>query len=234
MEALAADVRGRGVEIRLGCAFTGAREDGIDTDQGPIRGRVVNAAGLHADRVAAAFGFGSNYAIVPFRGAYRVATSGCPLTVPIYPVPDLGFPFLGVHFTVTLDGRVKIGPTALPALWREHYGGLAGFSGRDLVEIGARELRMMMQSDFRRLAAEELRKARPAGLIARALRLADVDPAAFSEASPPGVRAQLVDRRTGRLCMDFVVEGDERSVHVLNAVSPGFTCAPALARVIDG
>jgi hypothetical protein len=25
--------------------------------------------------------------------------------------------------------------------------------------------------------------------------------------------------------MDFVMEGDDQSMHILNAVSPGFTCA---------
>ena len=29
--------------------------------------------------------------------------------------------------------------------------------------------------------------------------------------------------------MDFVVEGDDRSLHILNAVSPGFTCAMPFA-----
>ena len=41
--------------------------------------------------------------------------------------PDMRFPFLGVHLTLTADQHVKIGPTAIPALWREHYGGLGGF-----------------------------------------------------------------------------------------------------------
>jgi len=29
-------------------------------------------------------------------------------------------PFLGVHFTIKVDGTVKIGPTAIPAFWREN------------------------------------------------------------------------------------------------------------------
>jgi L-2-hydroxyglutarate oxidase LhgO len=41
----------------------------------------------------------------------------------------------------------------------------------------------------------------------------------------PGIRAQLLDVTKRRLEMDFVLEGDERSMHVLNAVSPAFTCS---------
>ena len=41
-----------------------------------------------------------------------------------------------------------------------------------------------------------------------------------TEAGRPGIRAQLVDRRRNELVMDFVVEGDEKSTHVLNAISP--------------
>jgi (S)-2-hydroxyglutarate dehydrogenase len=37
--------------------------------------------------------------------------------------------------------------------------------------------------------------------------------------------AQLVNMETKVLVMDFVAEGDTRSVPVLNAVSPVFTCS---------
>jgi L-2-hydroxyglutarate oxidase LhgO len=39
-----------------------------------------------------------------------------------------------------------------------------------------------------------------------------------------GIRAQLVDR-AGRLVEDVVVETKGAAIHVLNAVSPGFTCS---------
>ncbi len=41
----------------------------------------------------------------------------------------------------------------------------------------------------------------------------------------PGIRAQLLDIKEGKLEMDFVIEGDNKSMHVLNAVSPAFTCS---------
>ena len=50
----------------------------------------------------------------------------------------------------------------------------------------------------------------------------------------PGIRTQLLDITTKKLEMDFVLEGDRRSTHVLNAVSPTFTCSlPFAAHVCD-
>ena len=68
--------------------------------------------------------------------SHSTASSACNLNAPqVYPVPDLRYPFLGVHFTVTYDGKAKIGPTAIPAFWREHYKGLDNFSLKEMIEI---------------------------------------------------------------------------------------------------
>ena len=48
----------------------------------------------------------------------------------------------------------------------------------------------------------------------------------------PGIRAQLVDIESRRLVDDFVLEGDESSLHVLNAVSPAFTCCLTFAKLV--
>ena len=34
-----------------------------------------------------------------------------------------------------------------------------------------------------------------------------------------------MDIKEKRLVMDFIIEGDDRSMHVLNSVSPAFTCS---------
>ena len=51
----------------------------------------------------------------------------------------------------------------------------------------------------------------------------------FTTRGRPGVRAQLFHLPTSRLEMDFVVRGDARSTHVLNAVSPAWTSSLAVA-----
>ncbi|PYF99445.1 L-2-hydroxyglutarate oxidase LhgO [Thioalkalivibrio sp. ALE21] len=197
-------------------------------------GTVINCAGLYADRVAHDFGFGLRYTLLPFKGLYRYADRGteAPRTH-IYPVPDLRHPFLGVHFTRTVDGHTKIGPTAIPALWREHYGGPSGFRLRELLEVAGRELHMLAtnRNEFRTLAWYELRKRRRAHMVADAATLLEgAEAMGFHRRGQPGIRAQLVERDSNQLVMDFVIEGDDRSVHVLNAVSPAFTCAIPFAQ----
>ena len=48
----------------------------------------------------------------------------------------------------------------------------------------------------------------------------------------PGIRAQLLELKTKKLEMDFVVEGDEKSFHVLNAVSPAWTCSIPFSKYV--
>eukprot|EP00130_Batrachochytrium_dendrobatidis_P008513 XP_006683388.1 hypothetical protein BATDEDRAFT_93148 [Batrachochytrium dendrobatidis JAM81] len=61
-----------------------------------------------------------------------------------------------------------------------------------------------------------------------------VDKNGFGSFMRPGIRAQLLNKETLELVQDFVVEGDQHSFHILNAVSPGFTCAfPFSSYVVD-
>ena len=237
VEALRADAEAAGVSVRRGTSWLGARGRAVQTAAGPVEaGFVVNAAGLQADRVARAYGFSRRYAMLPFKGLYLYSDEPPgSLRTNLYPVPDPRYPFLGVHFTVAADGRAKIGPTAVPALWREHYGGLSRFSAVEFAQIVRLQARLLLTSDwgFRRLAWEELRKRSRARLVelagglAEGVRLAD-----YARWGRPGLRAQLVDLETGRLVADFLWEGDGRSLHVLNAVSPGFTCCLPFADLV--
>ncbi|HSJ07361.1 MAG TPA: L-2-hydroxyglutarate oxidase [Longimicrobiales bacterium] len=243
--ALAREAERTGVEVRTGVRVIGVRDPGgtgarqspagwtLRTTVGDVpAGYVINAAGLYADRIAHAFGFGRCYRILPFRGVYLHADGSVALSTHVYPVPDLRNPFLGVHFTVTAGGHTKIGPTAMPALWREHYGGVGRFNAREMVEVVSREALLLARNDFgfRALAAEEVPKYFRAQLVRRAAELVPgIHPGQFREWGRPGIRAQLLDTRTRRLEMDFVFHGDARSFHVLNAVSPAFTCCLSFA-----
>ena len=60
----------------------------------------------------------------------------------------------------------------------------------------------------------------------------DFDKKGFSEWIKPGIRAQLLNKKTKELVMDFVVEGDKNSIHILNAVSPAFTCSIPFAKYV--
>ena len=169
----------------------------------------------------------------PFKGIYlKYAGPNPPLRTNIYPVPNLNNPFLGVHFTITVDGYIKIGPTAIPAFWRENYQGFDRFSAKEAAEIIRWESVLFAKNafGFRKLAFEELRKYQKSHLTGLAAKLVKrLDPAMFSHWSTPGIRAQLLNTKTLSLVQDFVVEGDGKSIHVLNAVSPAFTCSLAFS-----
>ena len=239
LTAMREDAEREGITFALADGFRRRRGGEVESARTTWRaGYVVNAAGLHADRIAGQYGFSQQYRILPFKGLYLYGDdAGGHFHTNIYPVPDLRNPFLGVHFTVTVDGHAKIGPTAIPAFWREQYSGLSGFDARDMVEIAALQCGLLFSAgfEFRRLAIEELRKYRRRRLVALAGELAaDVKPRHWRRWGRTGIRAQLLDVRTRKLEMDFVIEGDDRSMHVLNAVSPGWTCSlPFAAYVVD-
>ncbi len=88
---------------------------------------------------------------------------------------------------------------------------------------------------YRNHARRELPNLSARRLVARAAELVEgLNWGPHWEWSPPGVRAQLVDTKRRELVMDFVVEGDRRSIHVLNAVSPAFTSSMAFSKhVVD-
>jgi L-2-hydroxyglutarate oxidase LhgO len=229
------DAKKEGVAIHSSARFIKAVKNQVITSKGLFdAGYVVNAAGLHADQVAQHFGFSQRYRILPFKGLYlkSEAPPGA-FRTNIYPVPDLRNPFLGVHVTVQVDGGAKLGPTAIPALWREQYDGMSNFRFQEFIEITSRSAGLLGASsfDFKRLALSEARKYSRRHMVSLASSLAHgITTDVFRHWSRPGIRAQLMDIQSRKLEMDFVLEGDERSMHILNAVSPGWTCSIPFSR----
>ena len=237
VKSLEQDARAEGVNIHYGEKYVKKKDHAVITTSGTYHaGYLVNAAGLYADRIARDHDFSENYRILPFKGLYLYSDEppGA-ICTNIYPVPYLKNPFLGVHFTVTANGHVKIGPTAIPAFWREHYQGLSNFSFSEFLDVVMRELNLIAFSDFdfKKLAWEEIRKYSRSRMVSLAGSLAkEIKGQNFRRWAKPGMRAQLVDIRKRKLEMDFVLEGDDQSMHILNAVSPGFTCCMPFSRYV--
>jgi (S)-2-hydroxyglutarate dehydrogenase len=240
-QAIKDELKQKGVEFFFGEGYK-KRIDGnkVKTTKGNVfsAAKLINTAGLYADRVAKDFGYSKKYTIIPFKGIYLKYTgTNRPVKTNVYPVPNLKNPFLGVHYTVTVDGHVKIGPTSVPAFWRENYKGLQSFRFGEMSSILTREAKLFMKNSFgfRRLAIDEVKKYNRkyfTGLAASMVR--NLDSKGFTEWGRPGIRAQLLDVTTDELVMDFILEGDKDSIHVLNAVSPAFTCSfPFASHVID-
>lgn len=230
LQSMTSDAINEGVKIRCGEMYLKKTQGRIHTTTDSFNvGYLVNAAGLYADKIARDFGFSQNYKILPFKGLYLYSDEPVgAIRTNIYPVPDLRNPFLGVHVTVTSEGKAKIGPTAIPVLWREQYSGFENFQIREFIDLTLRNLHLVGFSsfDFKKLALEEVRKYSRPHLVALASTLLEgVQPGHFKSWGTPGIRAQLVNMKDRSLQMDFVLEGDHKSMHILNAVSPGFTCS---------
>ncbi|HIP43752.1 MAG TPA: L-2-hydroxyglutarate oxidase [Sulfurospirillum arcachonense] len=198
------------------------------TSQGSIKcKKVINCAGLYADKIAQEYGFAKNYVIIPFKGIYlKDKDNLSKLETNVYPVPNLANPFLGVHYTLTENNAAKIGPTAIPAFWRENYKGFDNFKFDEMIQILFYEAKLFITNafGFRALAYTEVKKYLKSHLIGLAQILTkNMNHKGYTSWSTPGIRAQLLDTKTLELVQDFVVEGDENSVHILNAVSPAFT-----------
>ena len=239
-EALAARVIERGGTVRLGAPVTKAGPGWVEVNGSEriTAGHIINAAGLYADRVAHWFGVGLDYRMMPFKGLYWYGNwPAGRLKRHVYPVPDLRNPFLGAHVTVTVDGAVKVGPTAIPALWREDYGKLKGLVPSESMEIAGLYPRFLTSKhhDVPGLLRTEFPKYIRRHLVKQAQHLVpSVQARDFKIKGRPGVRAQLLHLPTKKLEMDFVVESGEQSTHMLNAVSPAWTSALSVGEyVID-
>ncbi len=208
----------------------------VDTSGKYLAGQYINASGAQSDRIAHEIGIGTEYAMLPFMGIYRATKNeNLPLKRLVYPVPHLINPFLGVHFTLTIDGKTKIGPTAIPVFGREHYTFNSGWSTSDTFQ-SLKSIKALVSGeahDFKSILKSEVPKVFQSLLIKESAKLV---PAATSVSKwlklPPGIRAQLVNLTNGELVQDFIVKNYLNSTHILNAVSPGWTSAFPFGRYV--
>jgi L-2-hydroxyglutarate oxidase len=238
--AFARMISDEGGELRTGTEVTGIAEtgDGVElrTSGESLRARVlINCAGLYSDRVAALGGVEARARIVPFRGEYYDLAPGSRHLVRnlIYPVPDPGFPFLGVHFTRKVDGGVEAGPNAVLGLAREGYR-KTDLRIRDLAEVLSYPAFWRLAGSNWRMGAGEVFRSLSKKAFVRGLRRL-VPEVGEGDLVPveAGVRAQAL-REDGTLVDDFLIVEGERSVHVLNAPSPAATaCIPIGEAIVD-
>ena len=196
----------------------------------------INATGSFSDLIAKGVGEAEDYAMIPFMGQYRsISRDQLPLRTLVYPVPHPINPFLGVHLTLTTDGRVKIGPTALPIFGREQYSPISGWSFVDVKQgiTGVMSVAAGEAHSVTEIMRSEIPNIRLKNLITEGAKLVPQAAGIKKWAKkPPGIRAQLVHLPSGTLVQDFKVISYKNSTHILNAVSPGWTCSLPFGRYI--
>jgi L-2-hydroxyglutarate oxidase len=228
----------RGGKVQLDTRVTGGAETAtgitLITTQGTIHaGKAVFCAGLHADRMAHAFGAQADFRIIPFRGDYFAIRNQPDDLVHhlIYPVPDPARPFLGVHLTRKMTDGFTVGPSAVLAGAREGYGRFS-LNPSDLASALAYPGFWRLLGRNAGSALDELGSA-----ISRRRYLKKVQRycprIGLDDLAPykSGVRAQAV-APDGRIIDDFLFAETAHALHVCNAPSPAATSAIPIARHI--
>ncbi len=239
-ETFAKMVAEKGGELRADAEVTGISETGdaveLRAAGKSFRARaLINCAGLHSDRIAALGGVEAGARIVPFRGEYYDLKPESRHLVRnlIYPVPDPSFPFLGVHFTRTVEGGVEAGPNAVLGFAREGYK-KTDVKLKDLAEvISYPAFWRLAAKNWRTGAGEVLRSLSKSAFVRGLQRLVPEIEAEDLVPTEAGVRAQAL-KKDGTLVDDFHIVEGERSVHVLNAPSPAATaCIPIGEAIVE-
>lgn len=212
------------------------REEGVivqTKDETWIAQRIVNAAGLYADRLADKMGVFYAETIVPFRGEqYTLKPHAAPLCHNIIlPVADLDLPFNGIGLTRIQDGTVYAGINAVLAGGREQRrkGQISlRTSAENLLSPAVRKLtRRHFQT-----ALWEQRRSFSRELFALTLqRLVPAITKHDLQRAPAGTQGFAV-REDGTFVNDFVFAETPHSFHVLSVANAGATAGLSIGRII--
>ena len=237
-EKMADIIRGNGGEIKLNTKVEKIDEDSdeviIATNNGTIKARIViNCAGLHSDRIAAAAGYKTDMKIVPFRGEYFKLKPEKRFLVNhlIYPVPNPKFPFLGVHFTRMISGEVDAGPNAVLSFKREGYK-KTDFNAKDLTEVLSYKGFLKLASKFMKEGMDEYVRSFSKKQFTKSLQ--ELIPEIQEDdliPAPAGVRAQAL-QDDGNMVDDFHIIMGKRTIHVCNAPSPAATASIEIGKEV--
>jgi (S)-2-hydroxyglutarate dehydrogenase len=227
-----------GGTVLTSAAATGIRrmpgEIVVETSKGAFStNSLINCAGLFSDRISRMAGDDPEVVIVPFRGEYYdlLPERASMVRALIYPVPDPRFPFLGVHFTRRITGKVDAGPNAVFALSREGYRH-TDISVRDLASAFAFPGFWRMAGRHWRNALDEWHRSLSKGVFVRALQrlLPEVGERDLVPGGS-GVRAQAL-KPDGSLVDDFQFVPSGKVLHVLNVPSPAATASLTIGKAI--
>ena len=237
-EAYGTVISNTGGEIILNSKVTGIEinpdECIIETMTGDYKTqKIINCAGLYCDKIAALGNTKPDLKIIPFRGEYYTIKPASRYLVKnlIYPVPDPSFPFLGVHYTRGIDGKVEAGPNAVLAFAREGYR-KSDFNLSELLETLTYPAFWSMAGKFWKMGMGEMYRSYFKPAFVKALqRLIPEITSSDLEPGGAGVRAQAL-YSDGRLSDDFAITQSERMINILNAPSPAATASLAIGESI--
>lgn len=191
--------------------------------------KLITCCGLYSDDIVRKSGMKTDIRILPVRGEYRYINTSININTNIYPVPNLEFPFLGVHITPTMNGKTLLGPNAILAFSKEGY----KYYNISLFEMYNYILFEGFYSLIKKYYSFGLHEfyysiTNKIDKLQNFINLSSND---LSNQYYSGVRAQAIDKN-GNFVEDFVLVQDHNILHVVNAPSPGATSCLAIAELI--
>ncbi|MFN8670595.1 MAG: L-2-hydroxyglutarate oxidase [Candidatus Sericytochromatia bacterium] len=196
---------------------------------------IINCAGLYCDKIAQLSGYPKkDLKIIPFRGEYyelrKDKTYFCKNL--IYPVPDLSFPFLGVHFTRMIKGGVECGPNAVLAFAREGYKN-TDINFKELFEtLSYKGMQKLMLKHWKMELGELWRSFNKKAFTQALNKLIPDIKEDYLIPADAGIRAQAITL-DGKLVDDFFIHQEKNIINVLNAPSPAATASLNIGKMIS-
>ena len=198
---------------------------------------IINSAGLHADHLAKKANLETDYTSLPFKGKYWKINFSDKNKIPnrlIYPVPNLDYPFLGIHTVYDKAGNFYLGPSNTPVFGREAYKPFYKFNLLEFFNLSYKFILKIFfnENNLRNLAISEFKNL----FLFNVRKSSNVyfkhNPSNIELSSKVGIRSQIFDKKSKKLFNDFVVIKQNNIIHILNAISPAWTSSFAMADFI--
>jgi len=209
----------------------------IATSKGDFEANLmISCAGLYADKITKLTDDEGKYnhlKVLAFRGEYYELKPEKRYLVNnlIYPVPNPAFPFLGVHFTRMIDGRIEAGPNAVLAYKREGYK-KTDVDFKDLFEILRYKGFHNIIKRYWREGLDELHRSWSKTAFVNQLQglIPEVQKDDL-EVGGAGVRAMLT-KPNGDMVDDFFITEQPHIINVQNAPSPAATSSLSIGLTV--
>ncbi|MHA2232126.1 MAG: L-2-hydroxyglutarate oxidase [Candidatus Hodarchaeales archaeon] len=231
LRAVALDAKADGVKFFNNAQVESITPTKVKTSRGEFDpGHLINAAGLYSDKIAKMMGIGREYRVIPFRGDY-MEIGGLSINSMVYPAPNLKYPFLGVHFTRSIDDKVKAGPTATLGFGRESYRKEVKVKDSFEMLISRNFWRMALSREFLMLTRQNIMVSLFPRIFLKEMQSLTTQKIHLRDIKPyrSGIRAQIVDKN-GNMVNEFIIKYSKNRTNIINAISPGLTCSLAFAK----
>ena len=234
-KSLIENLKKMNVEINYNSKILKISEQKLFTQNYTIEaGHIFNCAGLFADEIAKNSNLEFRYSFLPFKGKYwKITNKSFKLNHLVYPIPDLRYPFLGLHSSHNRHGDFYIGPSSTPVFGREQYHGILGDNLKESISLIFNFSKKIIfnENKLRTLALQELSLLTKRGFFNQIKKMFNnINPGDLELSDQKvGIRSQIFDPQSKNLVNDFVVISQKNTTHVLNAISPAWSASFAFA-----